>query len=83
MSPKIKALLADEKAVGQTSGGIFLPILPPPPPAEFITLRATRLLTVCALPNVFRAFVKPALTFLLHDTGLLTILGGWDSPLFF
>lgn len=55
--PKIKALAVDEEFVGQTSGHIFLPIIPHPS-AEFITLRAPGLLTVCAPLDVYRAFVK-------------------------
>lgn len=77
MRPKVKALAVDAKAVSQTSEHI-LPLIISPLAAYFITLRASRLLTVCALQNVFKAFVKPALSSLLHYTDLLTILGGWD-----
>lgn len=60
--PKIKAPAVDEKAEGQMSEHIFLPIICPQE-AYCIPLRAAGLLTVCALPNVFKAFVKPAFTF--------------------
>lgn len=50
----------DERAVGQMSELISLPIISPR--AAYVTTpRAFGLLRVCALPNVFKACVKPAL----------------------